>query len=326
MQFNWKAAMLAYTEKDWREFVFFSANMQHLLGICNLDIQQNLHRAVINFSNRQAEVNVFGLQFDGKPSWLPPPEKPGFILTFHFGYYRAVPAFLLQLGYKLCIPVAEEIIDQQMQYYKDQLGDSWQQQVIFLKAEDPYLFFKLRRQMDRGYHVFCYLDGGLSAAKDAARYKLKEIQFLNGRIAVQHGILDMAHLLGKNLTILIAEIPLENNPVTIRTLDHCPVNWFPNRQYFTDYFIRVIYEDFEEVLLGHPEAWEAWLYLHKTMSPSSDESRWGIDQRIILFKNADQHLLLDKFTYLSYALPLHVTNKFLDKICFDRDVLLFLGY
>ncbi|MBB1645593.1 hypothetical protein [Sphingobacterium sp. UME9] len=306
MQFTWRAAMQAYTEKDWRNFVFFSANVQHLLGIHQLDIQQNLHRAAINFSRRQAQTDATKFLFADNIFWLSPPERPQVILSFHFGYYRAVPAFLLQRGYKLCIPVAKEVILQQSQHYAALLGDRWQKQVVFLDAEDPYLFFKLRQQMDLGFHIFCYLDGGVSAAKDLQAQKLSEIPFLNGSIKIKHGILHMAFLLQKNITVLIAKIAAENEPIVICALSHWYSNWFPSARQFADYFSRIIYRDFEEVLLEYPEAWEAWLYLHKTMSPSSDVATWSANNRIISFSMQDKQLLLDKFNYLSYPLPVTI--------------------
>lgn len=303
MQFTWKAAMNGYTEKDWRDFVFFSANVQHLLGIHQLDIQQNLHRAAINFSRRQAETDATKFQFEGKTYWISP-ERAQFILSFHFGYYRAVPAFLVQRGYKLCIPVAKEVMLQQSQHYAALLGDRWQKQVVFLDAEDPYLFFKLRQQMDLGFHIFCYLDGGVSTAKDLQAQKLSEIPFLNGSIKIKHGILHMAFLLQKNITVLITKISAENEPIVICELSHWFENWFPNGRQFTDYFSRIIYEDFEEALLEYPEAWEAWFYLHKIMSPSSDVATWPAKtSRIISFSIKEKQLLFDKFTYLSYLLP-----------------------
>lgn len=303
MQFTWKAAMQAYSEKDWRDFVFFSANVQHLLGIHQLGIQQNLHREVINFSVRQAEMDPANFQFEDKTFWLSPPERPQVILSFHFGYYRAVPAFLVQRGYKLCIPVTKEVIIRQIKYYEDLLGEQWEEQVLFLEAEDPYLFFKLRRQLDLGYHIFCYLDGGVSAAKDSQTQKLSEIHFLNGSIKINHGILHMAFLLQKNITVLIAKIAAENEPIGICALSHWYPNWFPSARQFTDYFSRIIYDDFEEILLEYPEAWEAWLYLHRTMLPSSEESAWPTAGRMISFGNKGKQLLLDKFTYLSYLFP-----------------------
>lgn len=302
MQFNWKAAMNGYTQKDWRDFVFFSANVQHLLGIHQLDIQQNLHRAAINFSRRQAETDATKFQFESKTYWISP-ERAQFILSFHFGYYRAVPAFLVQRGYKLCIPVAKEVMLQQSQHYAALLGDRWQKQVILLEAEDPYLFFKLRQQMDLGYHIFCYLDGGVSAAKDFQTPKLSEIPFLNGSIKIKHGILHMAFLLQKNITVLIAKVAAENEPIVICELSHWFENWFPSAMQFTDYVSRIIYEDFEEALLEYPEAWEAWFYLHKTMLPSSNEANWSATNRIISFCDKEKQLLFDKFTYLSYLLP-----------------------
>lgn len=302
MQFTWRAAMQAYTEKDWRDFVFFSANVQHLLGIHQLDIQQNLHRAAISFSRRQAETDTTKFQFQDETNWILP-ERAQFILSFHFGYYRAVPAFLVQRGYKLCIPMAKDVMLQQSQHYATLLGDRWQKQVVFLEAEDPYLFFKLRQRMDLGYHVFCYLDGGVSAAKDFRSQKLSEIPFLNGSIKIKHGILLMAFLLQKNITVLIAKIAAENEPIVICALSHWYKNWFPSAGQFADYFIRIIYQDFEEVLLEYPEAWEAWLYLHKTMSPKSDVATWSPTNRIISFNMKEKQLLLDKFTYLSYPLP-----------------------
>lgn len=306
MQFTWRAAMQAYTEKDWRNFVFFSANVQHLLGIHQLDIQQNLHRETINFSSQQAEMDPAKFQFDYNIFWLSPPERPQVILSFHFGYYRAVPALLVQRGYKLCIPVAKEVMLQQSQHYAAMLGDRWQKQVVFLDAEDPYLFFKLRQQMDLGYHIFCYLDGGVSAEKDFQAQKLSEIPFLNGSIKIKHGILHMAFLLQKNITVLIAKIAAENEPIVICTLSHWFKNWFPSARQFADYFSRIIYRDFEEVLLEYPEAWEAWLYLHKSMSPSSDEATWSATNRIISFRMKEKQLLFDKFTYLSYPFPVTI--------------------
>ncbi len=306
MQFIWKAAMQGYTEKDWRDFVFFSANVQHLLGIHQLDIQQNLHREVINFSRRQAQTDATKFLFADNIFWLSPPERPQVILSFHFGYYRAVPAFLVQRGYKLCIPVAKEVMIRQIKYYEGLLGEQWEEMVIFLEAEDPYLFFKLRRQMDLGYHIFCYLDGGVSAAKDLQAQKLSEIPFLNGSIKIKHGILHMAFLLQKNITVLIAKIAVESEPIVICTLSHWYPNWFPSARKFTDYFSRIIYQDFEEVLLEYPEAWEAWLYLHKTISPSSDVAAWSATNRIISFSMKDKQLLFDKFTYLSYPLPVKI--------------------
>ncbi len=303
MQSTWKAAMNCYTEKDWRDFVLFSANVQHLLGIHQIDIQQNLHRAAINFSKRQAETDVTKFQFESKTYWISP-ERAQFILSFHFGYYRAVPAFLVQRGYKLCIPVAKEVMLQQSQHYAALLGDRWQKQVVFLDAEDPYLFFKLRQQMDLGYHVFCYLDGGVSTANDVQGQKLSEIPFLNGSIKIKHGILHMAFLLQKNITVLIAKIAAENEPIVIYELSHWYENWFPSGRQFTDYFSRIIYKDFEEVLLEYPEAWEAWFYLHRIMLPSSDVAIWPAKtSRIIFFNIKQKQLLLDKFTYLSYLLP-----------------------
>ncbi|MDR0261965.1 MAG: hypothetical protein LBJ04_01935 [Sphingobacterium sp.] len=303
MQFIWKAAKQAYTEKDWRDFVFFSANVQHLLGIHQLGIQQNLHREVINFSVRQAEMDPAKFKFDDKSFRLSPPERPQVILSFHFGYYRAVPAFLVQRGYKLCIPVTKEVMIGQIKYDEELLGGQWEEQVLFLEAGDPYLFFKLRRQMDLGYHIFCYLDGGGYAVKDFPPQKLSEIPFLNGHIKINRGILHMAFLLQKNITVLIAKITEQNKPIGISTLSHWFANWFPSARQFTDYYSRIIYDDFEEAVLESPEAWEAWLYLHRIMLPSSDESAWPIASRVISFSIKGKQLLLDKFTYRSYVFP-----------------------
>ena len=302
MQFTQTTDLPVYSEKDWRNFVFFSANVQHLLDVRVLATQQKLYLAVCSFAARQAEADMDTFHFLDETFWLSPPDNPAFILTFHFGHYRAIPIFLVRLGYKLCIPVSKDVMAQQLAYYTAQLGDSWKEQVLFLEAEDPHLFFKLRRHMDQGYHVLCYLDGGTGASIETSNHKLTEIPFLNGSIRLQQGIVDMAWLLQKKINTLLAEMPDEQNGLTIRTLDYCDTKWYGDRKVFTNYYIKSIYLDFENVLLQHPEGWEAWLYLHKSMSPDSDERRWTTDQRIILFKNQGQQLLLDKYTYLSYVL------------------------
>ncbi|RKO72535.1 hypothetical protein D7322_07010 [Sphingobacterium puteale] len=302
MQFTQTTDLPVYSEVTWRNFVFFSANVQHLLDVRALATQQKLYHHVCSFAALQAQADMDTFLFRDKTFWLAPPDRPAFILTFHFGHYRAVPIFLVRRGYRLCIPVSKDVRAQQEAYYSAHLGASFREQVLFLEAEDPHLFFKLRRHMDQGYHVLCYLDGGTGASVTADANKLTEIPFLNGSIRVRQGIVDMAWLLQKGIHTLIVEMPDEQNGLTICTLDYCDTKWYGDRKFFVNYYIKSIYQDFEDALLQHPEGWEAWLYLHKTMAPGSHESRWTTEQRMVLFKNQGQQLLLDKYTYLSYVL------------------------
>lgn len=300
MKLNYKDAMHTYAEKDWLEFVFFAANVQHLLGINRFHTQQQLYHEVCNYAAKQAAVIADKFRFESVMMGRLSTEKPGFILTFHFGQYRAIPAFLIQQGYKLCIPVSRKVIAQQQQHYSNVMGEGCDSKLQFLEAEDPHLFFKIRQQMGLGFHVLCYLDGGASAATDEQR-KLVKIPFLNGTISVQQGIIRMAHLLKTKIYVLIADPSSTDDVLLIRQIDYCDTSWYKYRKDFAAYYLRQIYWDFEDVVLQEPQAWEPWLYLHQTMKPASEQDKWTGRSRLIPFQNRGRYLLLDKFTYLSYS-------------------------
>lgn len=301
MKLNYKDAMHTYAEKDWLEFVFFAANVQHLLGINRFHTQEKLYHEVCNYAAKQAAVIADKFQFERMMMGHLSTEKPGFILTFHFGQYRAIPAFLIQQGYKLCIPVSREVIAQQEQHYSELMGEGWSAKLQFLEAEDPHLFFKIRQQMGLGFHVLCYLDGGVSAATDQQR-KLVKIPFLNGNISVQQGIIKMAYLLRTKIYVLIADpFSSADDVLVIRQLDFCDTSWYIYSKDFVEYYLRQIYWGFEDVVLQDPEAWEPWLYLHQSMKPGSEQDKWASGSRLLPFQHRGRYLLLDKFSYLSYS-------------------------
>jgi len=314
MKFNCKDAMQTYAEKDWMEFVFFAANVQHLLGINSFNIQEQLYLQTCNYAVKQADVIGNKFRFQGHKMELLSMAEPGFILSFHFGQYRAIPAFLIQQGYKLCIPVSREVIAKQEQYYSELMGEGWGSKLLFLEAEDPHLFFKIRRQMGLGFHVLCYLDGAVSAVADEQR-KLVKIPFLNGTISVQQGIIKMAYLLKTKISVLIADPHSDNGVVAIRCLDFCDTNWYMYHQDFAEYYLMQIYLNFEDVLLQDPQAWEPWLYLHRTMRPDSEQDQWNSRSRLILFKNNGRYLLFDKFAYLSYPISCKDFDRLNQLIC-----------
>ncbi|OOG16341.1 hypothetical protein BWD42_21640 [Sphingobacterium sp. CZ-UAM] len=314
MELTYKDAMQTYAEKDWMEFVFFAATVQHLLGIKSFNTQEQLYLQVCNYAVKQANAIGDNFRFQGNRMGLLPIAEPGFILTFHFGQYRAIPAFLIERGYKLCIPVSREVIAQQEQYYLEIVGEDWGSKLLFLEAEDPHLFFKIRRQMGLGFHVLCYLDGGVSAVVDEQR-KLLKIPFLNGTISVQQGIIKMASLLNAKISVLIADPSVDNGAVAIRCLDFCDTNWYMYSRDFAGYYLRQIYLDFEDVVLQDPQAWEPWLYLHRTMKPDSEKDKWTGKSRLIPFKHNGRHLLLDKYAYLSYSVSCKVFDRLNQLIC-----------
>ncbi|WP_343539449.1 hypothetical protein [Sphingobacterium thalpophilum] len=299
-----KEGIFRYGEKDWMEFVFFAANVQHLLGVTDLAAQEKLYVRVNRFAHEQAAFDLNRIDFVDHTSGMPLPDEPSFILAFHFGQYRAIPAFLIQKGYRLCIPVSRLVLEQQQHYYASLLGERGCQQLLFLDAEDPQLFFKLRRHMEWGFHVFCYIDGGASAL-GALRSKRTAIPFLEGSIWVQQGILEMAHLLKKPMSLLAA-VPAETGgKLAVELLNRCDTTCGMGREAFAGHYIQSVYLEFAGLLVQYPYAWEAWLYLHRTMHPHSDILKWQDDSRLILFKNKEHYLLLDKFSYLSYPLSCH---------------------
>lgn len=314
MQITWKDAMQTYAEKDWMEFVFFAANVQHLLGINNFNTQEQLYLQTCNYAIKQANIIGNNFRYQGHEGELLSIGESGFILSFHYGQYRTIPAFLIQQGYKLCIPVSREVIAQQAQYYVEIMGEDWGSKLLFLEAEDPHLFFKIRQQMAQGFHVLCYLDGGISAVADEER-KLIKIPFLNGSISVQQGIIKMAYLLKTKINVLIADPCSSDGEVTIRSLDFCDTSWYRYSKDFAGYYLRQIYLDFEDVVLQYPHAWEPWLYLHRAMKPDSEKDKWTDTSRLIPFKHNGRFLLLDKFAYLSYSVSCKVFDRLNQLIC-----------
>lgn len=309
--------MAHYDAMDWMEFAFFSANVQHVFPNLDLFRQLDLYHKANCFVEKQSTIDFTrGLASGVEPALRDALQSPTLIVTFHYGYYRMLPVSLLQLGYKLCVLVSRDTLDMQRSYYEKSLKAEWLQHLQFLVAEDPKLFFKIRRYMDIGYAVLCYADGGAGVKNhpDPHNLKMQEVQLGTAMLQSRAGFADIAYLLQRDMLLLLAPTALEE-PWCLKIAErYCPKT-YASRKNFVSQVLQGIYTQLDMKLKARPEAWESWHYLHRCMPPKSSFSTWPVEQRFIPFCYQEKTFILDRAHYNSYPLKVQQFEQIIASPC-----------
>jgi hypothetical protein len=288
------------TGNDSSAFAFFSANVQHVLGISSVDEQVDLFEQAKNFADIQAYTDhIIPLtNFSIAEQWLT--LAPGIITTFHFGHYRLLPLMLVLSDISLCVLVSQTVKEEQEAYYTTILGKERSTRVSFVTAEDPKLFFQIKSYLNKGYHILCYADGGKGLGKIQMQSHAMQVDFLHSRLWIRTGFAHMAYL---------ADVPIYacwdriNN---IDKKDFKPTIYRPlskeSRKYFVKECIHSLYTDFSHDVSSHPIAWENLLYLHHNIVPVPAETNVMLQTRYLPFKQDNYFFVLDRLTFLSYPI------------------------
>lgn len=298
-----RALMQQYDPQDWIDFAFFSANVQHILDVHDLDRQAALYAEAKRFASEQASLDMEGIRRDTGPSSPLHDLPPGFIVSFHFGYYRLLPARLLSQGLSLAVLVSADVVEQEKAYYRCLIGDRWGDRLQFLPVEEDGLFFRIKALIDKGYHVFCFVDGGKGTRpmSDNECTGISEVALLSSLIRVRNGYAQMAYVLGCPVyqpyghSLCAVQIQQEE----IRTFD--PKD-YDSRASFVQESVSKIFHYFGTQLHKDPMAWEGWFYIHRYMKPRSIHQNWPLKTRYIPFKHHDKAFLLNKLDFQSYAI------------------------
>lgn len=286
------------------EFAFFSANVQHILGVAEPRVQLELYRQTKVFAEQQAALDLHDsmadvtLDVSGLES-----QEPIFVVAHHYGYYRLLPLLLLAYSRRICIIVSEGVLAEQRRYYAEVMQDQWADKLLFVTAEDPHLFFKLRQLTQKGYDILCYLDGG-AGAKTAIRNEDRyvPVAVLHGLVSARRGFIDMAYLLGRRIALLGPMVGPLSGKYRLDLLPKLDPQHYDTRFNFAMNVLNSVYHWLGERLEIYPQYWEGWLYIHRDMRPESWEDPWPDQQRYIPFRVGQDYYLLDKYSYKTFPL------------------------
>lgn len=317
MDFTYESIETTLDTHEWTEFAFFSANFQHVMQICGLQSQLQYFDRTVKFAQLQTTIDLSQrLATACGPALHHALQSPAFIVTFHFGFYRLIPVSLLKMGYRLALLVSRDVFDNQQAFYAKVLRPEWFDKLVFVRAEDPQLFFKIRQLRKKGYQILCYADGGAGAKPiDQAGPGTTKVVLGEAHLRARSGFADMAYLLGAPLCLLMPPIEEEAIWDLAATEVYMPERC-PSRRQFVKGVMDSLYAHLGQALIGAPHAWECWLYLHRTMPPKSFIEAWPIADRFMPFMQEQQGFVLDKGLYKIYPLE---ENKFKKTLHFLRN-------
>lgn len=300
-------------DRDSLEFALFSANIQHILNVPSLSKLTDIYERTKTFQKIQANWNPNNVLDKLSIQLYNSLSKPTFIATFHFGFYRSLVLKIVNDGYKVCVPVAKQILDSQRNYYEAILGVTRAKNIVLLDAEDPHLFFKVSKYSKLGYHTLCYLDGG-SGVK--TKYLKSSRSLL--RVALAHGFIfsKVAFLKFAYITNLPVVLCIHSGESCDREVDNVVVNYYPvlSNESSDAYSRRVLTEMYMKLsgfLIKNPEMWECWFYLHQSCLPESSMSNWTVENRFTSFVLKGSYFILDKKNYQSIG----VSKEKFEKLC-----------
>lgn len=291
--------------EKWREFAYFSANLEHILGLRFGKAHLRGYLQLTEYTTKQAFLDLRdGLPIATRSDTIKEAihGKPAMFVSFHYGSYRTLPLRLLQEGRSVCVLLSQDVYDVYKEYYKNLLPLSGAPEraarLHLLRAEEPSVFFKLREMVAKGTHVFVYADGSNGTFSQPTKERLKRITLLNASISVRSGYLDFAYLLGLPVHLLLdrSEDPLKIGQLEAALFCY-KLHSADNRREFVERALWEIYHQFGRILNNRPYLWEALLYLHRHYLPQSSVLDWDRRYRILPFSDEEQRGGLDRFTY-----------------------------
>ncbi|PRD51993.1 hypothetical protein [Sphingobacterium gobiense] len=304
MDFIWESIQTDRDATEWMEFAFFSANFQHVMQLYGHPLQLQYFDQTVEFAQQQTRADLStGLAAACSPMLSQALEDNAVIVTFHFGFYRTIPVSLLRMGYRVALLVSREVFESQQAFYAQVLQPEWFARLLFVLAENPKLFFRVRQLREQGYQVLCYADGGAGVKQgQMGAEKRTQVRLGEAYLPARSGFADMAYLLQVPLCLLM---PPAVPPVTDWVLQeleiHSPKE-YPSRQAYVEKVMHSAYGHLGNAIRQTPHAWECWFYLHRTMQPRSFMEGWPIAERFIPLLHGQQGFVLDKGLYRVYRL------------------------
>lgn len=281
-----------------------SASFQHILGIFDFREQFQLFSNYHQYSYRRRaaplqkwanqdreEIKVLNLLRPAPRMWV----------SFHLGVYQWIPLRLMIAGISVCLIVSRSVLQEYRTIYAKLVERiPLEGKLCFQEAEDPKIFFALRRFVKMGFHIFVFADGAFGSINHPNK-NLAEVKLLEGSIRVRSGYINIASLFNLPITKIIEHSldPHEWQPLKLYEI---PNETIQDHKDFHDQCLGNLYRSFEKDLVKFPHLWETWRYLHRYYHPRSELLNWNSDYRIIPLQAKNEYMLLDKFTYRSHQI------------------------
>lgn len=298
---------------DSAAFAFFSANVQHVLGISAFEQQVDLFHKANSFADQQARdvrpLLLAELPFNAEWQML----TPGIIATFHFGHYRLLPLLLALSHIPICIMVSQTVKEKQQAYYQTILGKERCANVDFIVAEDPRLFFQIKSYLEKGYHILCYVDGGKGLGKTELQTHAMSMDFLHCTLWIRTGFAHIAYLTAVPIYAAWEYMDSNSNGEFKPTIYRPLAN--DSRTKFVRQCVNELYADFARSLRSRPFAWENLFYLQDSIRLSADKIYLTNTDRYVPFRQEDHYFILDKLRYLFYPVNRRQFNRICNFIC-----------
>ncbi|MFD2599050.1 hypothetical protein ACFSQ3_08800 [Sphingobacterium corticis] len=257
--------MKHHFELNWTEFCFFSANVIHVFGKKDLsDLYSLYKRTMLALKVPVADAGLIRETSIGEVKLLLN-KQPSLIISFHYGMYWKLPNQLINQGCKVAILVSRDIIQNQQRFSTKNLAPSLRQNLVFIDAEDPSIFFRIRILNQDGFHVLCYMDGGVGAKQLSSinKEKLSNVNFGQGVVCVRKGVFEIAYLL---------RLPIHYFPdLSTSSALAGIVSFYPiDGEHRGAYVKRILHETYL-LLYGcinkDLTRWEGWFFMHHSLLP-----------------------------------------------------------
>jgi lauroyl/myristoyl acyltransferase len=305
---------LTLTSANFRKLMPLLSASEHLRCFKNIVLHQQLSALEHKWTDSLAFLTLEGLLPQTNQLLM---ESPAIICTFHSGSYRMLNTFLMQRQVPYALVASASILQKQKSSYlhtfdRLHLGYLYNDFTL-IAAESPSCGLQMLRALKQGKSLLVYIDGNTGVKQDQSKSHL--IDFMNGKIFARTGVPFLAHT---------ARVPIIPAICYRKSIDEPVLRFFepiyPNgsRQHFSAFALKQIYDNFATVIHEHPEQWEAWMYLHRsiyleTTTPDnqiSDKSMLELvamnKERFGLINTEKMKVLFDKDSYLSYPLCNHL--------------------
>lgn len=293
MKTNWLELLSGHKMDDFKDMMLYIANIRRYDPSLSLKDALHFYRKSEASALDQRKIDLqqtYRNSVTPMATWGNLAIRPAVILSFHYGQYRTLPVRIMAAGFPICMLIADALFDKHREEY-DFLMDSQEAgHVVFLRAEDPQVYFKLKKYRDKGYWIWAFLDGakGMVGSEDLKVSKFKTIRLGQASLRIRKGIADMAYLLQMPVCMILDGIKdrLYFQPTLYR--DRCS---------FSNDVLEQCYRQLAIAVEQDPVKWECWYYLHEDLLEKREIEGKAIYPRYLPVVNDKQPALLDTYSY-----------------------------
>ena len=197
--------------------------------------------------------------------------KPYIFCTYHMGSYRLLNSILAVSGIDYSLVTDSQYIREQGEGTKKifkAVKREFQQKesdLDILDAESPSIGLQAIRKLKTGTSLLFYIDGntGVNNHRDN-RENFARIKFLNTPYYARKGIAYLSFI-SKTPIIPIVSIRTGWLERKIHILPSIEADESDNKENFCHSATQKLYDILAKYLKQHPEQWESWIYVHKSI-------------------------------------------------------------